>query len=89
MLTAPGVPVLNYAPDEVRETNELRTLNEPKKLDEATDWPETVEDGWNILVGSDKARLTGAVRRFEPKELQRRVFGDGKAAGRVAGMVSG
>ena len=36
VLTAPGVPVLNYAPDEVREPNEL------SQLDYATGRPETV-----------------------------------------------
>jgi UDP-N-acetylglucosamine 2-epimerase (non-hydrolysing) len=49
-------------------------------LDEATGWPETVEDGWNILVGADKDKIVDAVHRSEPEGRQRGVFGDGRAA---------
>ena len=56
-------------------------------LDEATGWPETVEDDWNILVGSDKERIIGAVERFEPKGKQRDVFGDGKACEKIAKVL--
>jgi len=52
-------------------------------LDEATGWPETVEDGWNTLVGSDKNKITEGVKHFEPDGQQRDVFGDGKAAERI------
>jgi UDP-N-acetylglucosamine 2-epimerase len=52
-------------------------------LDEATGWPEIVEDGWNILVGSDKGKIIEAVKGFEPKRKPRDVFGDGKAAERI------
>jgi UDP-N-acetylglucosamine 2-epimerase len=58
-------------------------------LDEATGWPETVEDGWNILVGSDKDKIIQAVKGFEPKGKPRDVFGDGKAAEKIAGIVVG
>jgi len=57
-------------------------------LDEATGWPETVEDGWNILVGADKEKIIEAVRDFEPKGKQRNVFGDGKAAQKMASSIS-
>ena len=57
-------------------------------LDEATGWPETVEDGWNILVGSDKEKITGAIKQFEPGEKQRKVFGDGKAAKKMMWIIS-
>jgi len=56
-------------------------------LDEATGWPETVEDGWNILVGSDKEKIIQAVKDFEPKGKQRDVFGSGKAAERIAEIL--
>jgi len=58
-------------------------------LDEATGWPETVEDGWNILVGADKHKIVEAVKHFEPKGNQRDVFGDGKAAERIVDIISG
>jgi UDP-N-acetylglucosamine 2-epimerase len=58
-------------------------------LDVATGWPETVENGWNTLVGSDKDRIIPAVKDFEPKGKPRDVFGDGKAAERIAGILVG
>jgi len=56
-------------------------------LDEATGWPETVEDGWNILVGSDKGKIAEAAMNFKPNGLQRDVFGDGRAAERIAEIM--
>ena len=53
-------------------------------LDEATGWMEIVEDGWNNLADSDREKIIEAVRDFEPKAKQRDVFGDGKAAERIA-----
>ena len=52
-------------------------------LDEVTGWPETVEDGWNTLVSSNKEKIIEAVKHFEPRGKQRKVFGDGKAAERI------
>ena len=57
-------------------------------LDEATGWTETVEDGWNVLVGSNKSKIVEAVKCFEPKGKQRDVFGIGKAAQKMAGIIS-
>jgi UDP-N-acetylglucosamine 2-epimerase len=57
-------------------------------LDEATAWPETVEDGWNVLVGSDKEKIIQAAKSFEPKGKQRDVFGDGRAARRIVDILS-
>ncbi|MGD9117498.1 MAG: UDP-N-acetylglucosamine 2-epimerase (non-hydrolyzing) [Dehalococcoidia bacterium] len=56
-------------------------------LDEATAWPETVENGWNILVGSDKDKIIQAVKDFEPKEKPRDVFGNGKASTKIASIL--
>lgn len=44
-------------------------------LRENTEWVETVEDGWNILVGSDKERIIKMAKEFKPKGEQRNVFG--------------
>ncbi|GAI99006.1 unnamed protein product, partial [marine sediment metagenome] len=57
-------------------------------LDEATGWLETVEDGWNTLVGSDKNRIIKAVRHFQPKGKQSAVFGDGKACEKAVSIIS-
>jgi UDP-N-acetylglucosamine 2-epimerase (non-hydrolysing) len=57
-------------------------------LDETTGWLETVEDGWNILVASNREKIIEAIRHFEPKGKQRNVFGDGKAAERIVDIIS-
>jgi UDP-N-acetylglucosamine 2-epimerase len=57
-------------------------------FDETTGWPETVEDGWNILVGSEKDKIIEAVKRFEPKGKQRDVFGDGRAGVKIAAVIA-
>jgi UDP-N-acetylglucosamine 2-epimerase len=53
----------------------------------ATGWPETVDDGWNTLVGSNKEKIIEAVRYFESNSKQRDVFGDGKASSRIAEII--
>lgn len=56
-------------------------------LRENTEWVETVEDGWNVLVGTDTAAITDAVRDFAPSGKQRAVFGDGDASRKIAGIL--
>jgi UDP-N-acetylglucosamine 2-epimerase len=58
-------------------------------LDEATGWPETVEDGWNTLVTSSTEKIIEAIRHFEPRGKQRKVFGDGKAAEKIVEIIDG
>jgi UDP-N-acetylglucosamine 2-epimerase len=57
-------------------------------IDEATGWPETVGDGWNTLVASNREKITEAIRHFEPSGKQRKVFGDGKAAERIVEILA-
>jgi len=57
-------------------------------LDEATGWPETVEDGWNTLTGSDGKKIIWAVNHFQPEHKQREIFGDGKAADKIIKIIS-
>jgi UDP-N-acetylglucosamine 2-epimerase len=49
-------------------------------LREETEWVETVEAGWNTLVGANKERILQAVHTFQPEGDQPKVFGDGKAS---------
>jgi UDP-N-acetylglucosamine 2-epimerase len=58
-------------------------------LREETEWPETVETGWNLLVGARKKEILRAVRKFEPKGRPAMAFGDGHAAERIARLVAG
>ena len=36
-------------------------------LRENTEWIETIEDGWNVLVGADKEKIIEKVNEFAPK----------------------
>lgn len=52
-----------------------------------TEWPETVEAGWNCLVGTDPERLAAAARGLAPPSERPSLFGDGVAAERVASLI--
>ncbi len=56
-------------------------------LREETEWVETVEDGWNIIVGSNKDKILDAVTNFSPKGTQEEVFGNGKASERIRDIL--
>lgn len=56
-------------------------------LRENTEWIETVEDGWNVLVGSDKKKIIRMVNEFEPEGKQRNVFGNGNASEKIARII--
>jgi UDP-N-acetylglucosamine 2-epimerase len=48
-------------------------------LREETEWLDTLEDGWNVLAGSDPAKIVEGSRRLMPMR-QGSPFGDGNAA---------
>lgn len=47
-----------------------------------TEWPETLRDGWNVLV-ADPADLAAVALRERPPGAPPRPFGDGRAAARI------
>jgi len=57
-------------------------------LDEVTGWLETVEDGWNTLVSSNKDKIIEAVAHFEAEGKQRNIFGDGRSTERIMGIIA-
>ena len=50
-------------------------------LREETEWVETVAQGWNVLVGTDPARIAAAVATFAPAGGPPPLFGDGPRGG--------
>jgi UDP-GlcNAc3NAcA epimerase len=55
-------------------------------LREETEWVETVDVGWNFLVGVDPDRVEEAFAQPLPEEHPP-LFGDGRASDRIAGIV--
>lgn len=59
-------------------------------LREETEWVETVQAGWNVLVGADRGRVTYAVRHFNPPtEYPRDLYGDGQASQKIVRILTG
>jgi len=56
-------------------------------LREETEWVETVEDGWNVLVGADKKKILGAIKDFNPDTKQHDYFGDGNSASKIVEIL--
>jgi UDP-GlcNAc3NAcA epimerase len=56
-------------------------------LREETEWVETVEAGWNMLVGSDRDRIVEAVRTFSPATVRPPLYGAGGVACRCADLM--
>jgi UDP-N-acetylglucosamine 2-epimerase len=54
-----------------------------------TEWVETVEEGWNVLVGDDPERIGAAVREARAPAAKTDVYGDGHAAERIADLLVG
>lgn len=56
-------------------------------LREETEWVETVENGWNVLVGADEQKIVGAITGFNPHEERGNYFGKGNAAAEIAAII--
>ena len=48
-----------------------------------TEWVETVEAGWNVVVGADREKIVEAVRSFKTDKPRPELYGDGKAAEKI------
>ena len=57
-------------------------------LREETEWVETVDAGWNTLVGADRSKIINAVRAHAWRESSPPpLFGDGRAAERIVARL--
>ena len=52
-----------------------------------TEWVETVDAGWNCLVGSDTEKLARALAEFRPTDEGEPLYGDGNAAGKIVEAI--
>ncbi|MDY0387768.1 MAG: UDP-N-acetylglucosamine 2-epimerase (non-hydrolyzing) [Methanolobus sp.] len=58
-------------------------------LRENTEWMETVEDGWNVLVGADKRRIVKMVNELSPSlDTHNDRFGKGDASRKIAAVIN-
>jgi UDP-GlcNAc3NAcA epimerase len=56
-------------------------------LRDETEWIETVEHGWNRLVGADTARILDALSTLQRPHLRPSLYGDGEAAQRTVAAL--
>jgi len=56
-------------------------------LREDTEWWETVNAGWNTLVGANSEQIIKAVNKSKPTGDRPDLFGDGKAAEKIAELI--
>ena len=48
-----------------------------------TEWVETVEAGWNVVVGANREKIVETVRCLKSDKLRPELYGDGKAAEKI------
>jgi len=56
-------------------------------LRKETEWIETIEQGWNILVGANYEKIVQAIRDFEPKKSRTFSYGDGNASEQIVSIL--
>lgn len=56
-------------------------------LRDETEWTETVQVGWNKLVGVEVERIVGEWKKFTPPAEQPPIFGDGRAGEKIADIL--
>jgi len=53
-----------------------------------TEWVETVEAGWNVVVGADREKIVEAVSSFKMDNLRPELYGDGRAAEKIVEILA-
>lgn len=55
---------------------------------ENTEWVETVEDGWNVLVGADYGKIVDAIEGFEGAKMRSEIFSIGNVSEKICDMFN-
>ncbi len=54
-----------------------------------TEWIETVQVGWNILVGANQDRIVAAIKHFQPAQVYPdNLYGDGAASDKIVRILA-
>jgi UDP-N-acetylglucosamine 2-epimerase (non-hydrolysing) len=56
-------------------------------LRENTEWVETIDEGWNVLVHANKNKILKAIHDFTPKNPPKRLFGDGHTGQEIVNIL--
>ena len=54
---------------------------------EQTEWVETVDAGWNMVVGADTGLIVKFIRSFQPPAERPPLYGDGRAAEQIVNII--
>jgi UDP-GlcNAc3NAcA epimerase len=54
---------------------------------DTTEWPETIEDGWNVLVGTDEERISKEIAGSHPVGRNNNPYGDGDACTKIINII--
>jgi UDP-GlcNAc3NAcA epimerase len=57
-------------------------------LRDETEWVETVEVGWNVVVGADTRRIIQAIESFSPPVAHPILYGNGRAATQIVQVLT-
>ena len=57
-------------------------------LRDETEWVETVEDGWNKVVGADYNKILNAINNFSPNSPQKKHYGEGNASMKLSRLIN-
>ena len=56
-------------------------------LRDTTEWPETLETGWDVLAGTDVTKIVEAAQRARPVDSPPPLFGDGHTAEKIVEVL--
>ena len=52
-----------------------------------TEWPETLDKGWNVLAGANQSKIIRSIKRPPPKIRPKNAFGDGNASRSIVNII--